>query len=130
LYGPEVREWSLAIIAVFVFARGLIEYRNAQKWKRAEWVASEMKEFFQDPYVRNAFMILDWKERRLPLLLAAPTSATVQAFEYQEGMLCHALSSRSSPQERDYTDSELSIRDSFDRDTGRTPGPKRACFGT
>jgi hypothetical protein len=112
---PELREWGLAAIAVFVFLRGLYEYRNAQKWRRAEWVAAEMKEFFQDPYIRNALTMLDWTDRRLPLLLAAPSSTAEQTFEYKEGMLLHGLSSRSSPQQRDYSDAELSIRDSFDR---------------
>ena len=112
---PELREWGLAAIATVVFARGVVEYRNAQKWKRAEWVASEMKDFFQDPNVRNALTMLDWKDRRLPLLLAAPTRDTEKTFEYEEGMLLHALSSATRPQEHDYTDPELSIRDSFDR---------------
>ncbi len=33
-------------------------------------------------------------------------------------MLLHALSSPTSPQQRDYTDEEVSIRDSFDRFLG------------
>ena len=74
-----------------------------------------MKSFFADPFIQNALTMLDWMDRRLPLLLTAPENTKTSSFDYEEHMLLHALSSASSPQDRDYNDAELSIRDSFDR---------------
>jgi hypothetical protein len=50
-------------------------FRRTEQWKRAEFLASEMKEFFANPKVANAFLLIDWGSRRIPLL---PQSATNQ----------------------------------------------------
>jgi hypothetical protein len=40
----------------------LLQYRRAQRWKRAEWVAQEMKSLFADPLVQAALLLIDWHE--------------------------------------------------------------------
>ena len=42
------------------FVIGLFQYRKAQRWKAAEFVAAEVKEAFADPMVRFALHLLDW----------------------------------------------------------------------
>src|ERR1041385_5454237 len=49
------------------FLGGLMQYRRAQRWKRAEFVANEMKDFKADSMVRNALLLLDWNERAVLL---------------------------------------------------------------
>ena len=53
-----------AAVAFFV---GLAQYRKAQQWRRAEWVAQEMKSLFDDQLVQAAFLMIDWGSRRIPL---------------------------------------------------------------
>lgn len=52
-------------------------YRN-ERWKRAEFLANEMKEFFAIPRVQKALVLIDWGERRMDLLEdGSPTEARV-----------------------------------------------------
>lgn len=53
--------------AAIAFTIGLVQYQRAQQWKRAEWVAQEMKSLFGDPIVQAAFLMFDWGSRRIPL---------------------------------------------------------------
>ncbi len=72
---PALSEWkpddlvkAIAFIgAGLAFIVGLVQYRRAQQWKRAEWVAQEMKALFGDPVVQAALQMLEWGSRRIPL---------------------------------------------------------------
>jgi hypothetical protein len=50
-----------AIIAIRTF-------RRTEQWKRAEFLANEMKEFLDDRNVRNALLLIDWGSRQITLL--------------------------------------------------------------
>ena len=52
---------------LFGFYKSYIEYRNAQKWKKAEFIAKEAKEFFADKNVSRALLFLDYKENDIPI---------------------------------------------------------------
>jgi hypothetical protein len=54
--------------AVIAFLVGLRQYRRAEYWKRSQFLAREMKEFFADPRVENARTMIDWGVRDIPLL--------------------------------------------------------------
>jgi hypothetical protein len=54
---------------------GLLQYWKAERWKRAEFLAREMKEFFADPQVRNVLMMIDWSPRRIDLFGAGPLAS-------------------------------------------------------
>jgi hypothetical protein len=54
--------------AVVAFLVGLRQYRRAEYWKRSQFLAQEMKEFFGDPRVENARTMIDWGVRDIPLL--------------------------------------------------------------
>jgi len=69
---PLLSDWkpddlvkAVAIVtASLAFIAGLVQYRRAQQWKRAEWVANEMKELFSDHLVQSALRMLDWAAQR------------------------------------------------------------------
>ena len=46
---------------------GVFQYRRSERWKRAEFVAKEIKEFESDPIVRNALLMIDWGVRKINL---------------------------------------------------------------
>ncbi len=53
--------------ATLAFIVGLVQYRRAQQWKRAEWVAQEMKSLFGQPLVQAALLMIEWSTRRILL---------------------------------------------------------------
>ena len=46
---------------------GFYQYRKAEQWKRAEFLAKEMKDFFANCDVRNALTMIDYSPRRVNL---------------------------------------------------------------
>jgi hypothetical protein len=54
-------------IAAFLFA--FVQYRRSEQWKRAEFIANEVKDFESDPVVQNALLMIDWGNRRINLFL-------------------------------------------------------------
>jgi hypothetical protein len=68
---------ELAKLAVSILALGgtlvaaviaIRTYLRTEKWKRAEFLAGEMKEFLADRRVQNALLMIDWGTRRIRLL--------------------------------------------------------------
>lgn len=55
------------VAAGIAFCVGLCQYRAAQRWKRVEFVAAEMKLFFEDEAVKAALAMLDWSQREIAL---------------------------------------------------------------
>ena len=54
--------------AAIAFLIGLQQYRRGEYWKRSQFLAQEMKEFFADSRVENTRMMIDWGVRDIPLL--------------------------------------------------------------
>jgi len=63
----EAREWVSSAVTVLVLLGGLFQYWRAQQWKRAEFVAAEMKAFFSDRDVRKVVTMIDWTQRHINL---------------------------------------------------------------
>ena len=57
-----------AVGSLVAFATAVSTYYRTERWKRAEFLAHEMKEFFADPKVQKAMLLIDWGERRIRLL--------------------------------------------------------------
>ena len=55
-----------AVVALAALLRGLWEYSRAQRWKKAEFLAQEIKSFRQDADVRRVLLILDWQDSCIP----------------------------------------------------------------
>jgi hypothetical protein len=47
---------------------GVFTYLRTEKWKRAEFLANEMKEFFANSRVQKALLLIDWGCRNIQLL--------------------------------------------------------------
>jgi len=98
--------------ALIAFLAGLMQYRRAQRWKRAEFVAGEMKEFKADPWVRNALLLLDWNERAIDLFLHESDPAK-RSVRVEDAMIAHALVPHTIRSE--FSQVEIALRDTFDR---------------
>jgi hypothetical protein len=55
------------IISLLILIKGIYEYTIAQKWKKAEFLSKEIKEFFNDFEIKRALILLDWNENEIPL---------------------------------------------------------------
>lgn len=53
--------------AGIAFVLGLYQYVKAQRWKRVEFVAAEMKSFKENPATTGARIMLDWSVKTIPL---------------------------------------------------------------
>jgi hypothetical protein len=73
---------GLGLIGTFIAAVLAVRtYRRTEQWKRAEFVAKEMKEFFDNLRVQNALLLIDWGIRRIPLLSETAPDNGQQAAE-------------------------------------------------
>jgi hypothetical protein len=116
----ELKNWhpddllkAIALLGAGVaFLLGLLQYRRAQQWKRAEWVAQEMKGLFADPMVRGALFMIDWGSRRVELYPAREGEAD-RFVRTTDDMIARALMwHEMRPQ--GFTDEEAAIRNAFD----------------
>lgn len=77
----EIWKFGLSILgylgALGAFTIRLLQYRRADYWKRSEFVAQEMKEFFGDPKVGTALTMIDWGVREVTLFPGNVNNATV-----------------------------------------------------
>jgi hypothetical protein len=92
----------LAVIALF---KGLYEYRKAQQWKKAEFLAKEVKEFYADENVDRALKMLDWNWMTIPLFENEIEGR--KSFEFKDEMLITSLSKHD---ESEFTEEETVIR--------------------
>jgi hypothetical protein len=63
--------WVSIVTAVLAFSGALVAWRTflrTERWKQAEFLAREMKEFFGDERVARALQMVDWGLRRIRLL--------------------------------------------------------------
>ena len=57
----------IGAISAFTFA--IFQYRKAEKWKRMQFVADEVRELEADPKIQNALLMVDWGARKINLYL-------------------------------------------------------------
>ena len=60
-----------------VFCIAVSTYYRTERWKRAKFLAHEMKEFFATVGVQRALLLIDWGERRIRLLENVPDDQAV-----------------------------------------------------
>ena len=83
-------------------------YRRYEAWKRAEFLAREMKDFFGLARVQKALVLIDWGERHFDLLEGNPpggASVTVTRAMQVRGLLPHILVTK------DESDPEMTVSD-------------------
>ena len=106
--------FKLLVVAggIVAFIVGLWQYTRAQAWKRSEWVAQEMRQFFSDPDVRRALLMIDWGKRDITFMTNSVPSRPVTC-EVSDAMIVKALQHHTARRER-FGDEEQLIRDTFD----------------
>src|SRR5450756_1388610 len=71
LWDIELLKLVVAALTLFVgIFGGIVAYksfRRNEKWKSAEFIAKEMKDFFADEQVRKTKLFIDWGARRIKL---------------------------------------------------------------
>ena len=97
--------------AAVAFVVSLLQYRKAQQWKRAEWVAREMKAFLDAPLTQAALHMIDYPDRRV-LLYPDREHAEDRYQEVTDQIVRDAL--RRHDETRPFTDAEVAIRDAVD----------------
>lgn len=65
------------VCSFVAFCIAVSTYYRTERWKRAEFLAHEMKEFFAIPRVQRAMLLIDWGERRINLLENMPEEKAV-----------------------------------------------------
>jgi hypothetical protein len=76
--------------ATIAFLVGILQYRKAQQWKRAEFLASEIKSLFENSKVSTALTMIDWSLRRIKLRALADSNDQERTTVTQ-AMQCDAL---------------------------------------
>jgi hypothetical protein len=128
----QLKSWlsvGSALGAAIVFLVGLFQYQRGQQWKRAEFLASEIKALFESPKVSTALTMIDWSVRRIKLRALdgqAEEESTVVTLPMQcDALLPHdVLEPRLVPTEdgevsrdgelRYFSTDEVIIRDCYD----------------
>jgi hypothetical protein len=60
-----------------VFCIAVSTYYRTERWKRAGFLAHEMKDFFATVGVQSAMLLIDWGERRIRLLENVPEDQAI-----------------------------------------------------
>ena len=108
----EVVSIITPIIGFFLFWRGVNQYEKEQNWKKAEFVAKEIKEFRSDPIVKDVMLMLDWNRREVKF-------SSGESIFYIDFEVCEALKAKTYYKEGDadedgFSTKQALIRDHFD----------------
>jgi hypothetical protein len=96
--------------------------KTNQDWKRAEFIASEVKEFYRDPIVARVLQMIDYSDRRYDIgmkdkdgrpLVTRVTHSESAAMKLHEEMSLVAIEAALRTSD-EYTNEEATIRDYFD----------------
>lgn len=98
-------------ISVIALIKGVYEYAKAQKWKKAEFVAKEIKEFLNDFDVKRAFLLLDWNAYECELLPKEIEGQT--KLKFNDELVFNAL--RTHIETDRFTKEEVVVKLIFDR---------------
>lgn len=96
-----------SILGLLTFLKAIWEYTKAQKWKKLEFVANQMKEFNNDSDVKKAMQMLDYTNRNIVL----DGENIVITDELLESALFPDLAGKNG---NGFTLQEAQIRDIFD----------------
>jgi len=100
------------IVATIVAIKAIVEYRKTQKWKKNEFLAKEIKDFFSHKDVKKALLILDWNRIDIPLYDNEIPSNKTRSFLFVDET--HLENSLATNPNSEFTDEETIIRKSFD----------------
>jgi hypothetical protein len=99
-------------LALGGFFFGLYQFYDAQKWKRAEFAASQLQKLDADPVLSAACKILDWKSRTIAVPAPLKVSDDESTFQHEWETLAEGVKPES---ERKSFDRPMELyRDIFD----------------
>jgi len=98
------------VITVLLFIKGVFEYTKAQKWKKAEFVSKEIKEFNADFNMKRAMVLLDWNENEIELKNNELGSKNQLSFT--DELIISSL--QTHKQKNEFEDEEVVIKSIFD----------------
>lgn len=102
--------------ALVLFIIGFIRYRKDQLWKRKEFVSKEVKEFLNDPAVKNCLSMMDWSDREYELYPKQPDYSK-RFVRVTHDSLAYALLPHGAERNH-FSPDEAVIRDHFDQFLG------------
>lgn len=112
--GFDWKIWLPFGFSVAGFCFGIRQYIKAQTWKRVEFVASEMKDFFNDEAAKAAMTMLDWNRKQIMLYRFRNDSDTKPVWVDYD-LVSSALG---IDHKKHYNRKEAAVREIFDRFLG------------
>lgn len=104
---------GIVALSTFVFATW--QYRQAQRWKKAEFVANEMKQFRSDPKNSIALTMLDWNSRKIRFSAGKEDkSYIVDDLLISEALRLYSIEDYKDGKENIFHPPQNHIRDVFD----------------
>jgi len=103
---------ALLLVSIIALIKGLYEYSKAQKWKKAEFVSKEMKEFLNDFDVKRAFTLLDWSYSDIPL--KENDIVGKKALKFDNELIYNSLKTHLEVENGEFTDAEATLKIVFD----------------
>ena len=100
------------VVASIGAAMAIFTYIKAQKWKKVEFLAKVMKEFYEDFNVKRALLMLDWSVFKIPL--ANGEIDKKEYFLFSDKLLLSALIHHEEKLNGAFTQEEALIRLLFD----------------
>jgi hypothetical protein len=100
------------VIGLGTFIFGIFQYWQAQRWKTAEFVASKMDVFMNNPDNELAMLMLDWNKRTIAFHPQTPIHET-SLFVIDDNLLYSALRTHIGPSDA-FPRPQSYIRDVFD----------------
>ena len=98
-------------VSILLLIKGIYEYTKAQKWKKAEFISKEIKEFYNDFDVKRALILLDWNSNELDL---KPNEIDGKVkFYFTDKLILSSLHTHRESYR--FNDEEIVIKSVFDR---------------
>jgi len=98
------------IVALGVSIKGIAEYRKAYRWKKAEFLAQEVKSFRQDADVKKVLLLLDWTN--MPIQFPENGTSEKREVICTDDLLCSSLI---PSDDVEFNDDETAVRLLFDQ---------------
>ncbi len=102
----------MLLTIVFALAGGakwVYEYTKNLKWQRAKFLSEKMKEFFTDPEIKKALVILDWNSAKIEM---ANRSGEKIEYKFDDYIIMEALTTHDK--KHSFTFEERQVRNLFD----------------
>jgi hypothetical protein len=97
-----------AVCALAVFLFGILQYRSSENWKRAEFVAAQIKEFNSDKINHAVLVMMDYDPAHVELF-PEKANAKDRYVDVKFGMLVKAID-----QEQEFSEAEFQIKIYFE----------------